>query len=532
LKTYERQLRIARRWLPLILLGLVLGGLAGYAFASSQPSVYQATAELRVATGNNPEINDLLVAQRLAGDYARLATTRSVVQAVREDLGLQPSVDELIKQITVRAIPESDFITVDVRDGDREQAALIANDLADELIARVGTLSGPDAERQDQLEVYLTRISEEIGRVEARITQLVGADQLNQTQRLELSNLRQVQLPDLWQNYADLLPLTTTNVVGGLVSLEPAVPPISAVEPRPALTAALAAALGFILAVSLAFVLEYLRDVLRAPQDVEDATGFTVLGTVHDDGGGLRGRPGSVVTRDQPKSPWAEAYRGLRATIDLASPEWAMRTLLVTAAGPASAKTASTAANLAVAYAQSGRKVLLVDANLRSPSMHRLFGLRNEHGLTTVLSNDNVRVVNVIQPSKEPLLRVLTSGPAVPDPIGILESTHFNDLVGRMLAEVDLVVIDAPPLPAYPDATILSSFIQRTVLVVDMNSTRGEMARDASDQLRIAGASTIGVVARERHRRLRSVRGSSPAQSQGTPPGRDGARPVQRAGPS
>jgi capsular exopolysaccharide synthesis family protein len=201
----------------------------------------------------------------------------------------------------------------------------------------------------------------------------------------------------------------------------------------------------------------------------------------------------SLVTLMNPRSPAAETYRSIRANLDFSSIDAPVRTLLVTSAGRSEGKTV-TSANLAVVFAQAGRRTLLVDADLRLPGADRIFRLENEAGYTTLVLNPNRDHATVIQTTEQEGLAVLTSGPLPPNPAEFLGS-HRGGAVLRALADAyDVVVIDSPPLQAVADGAILSQLADATVLVVDARRSHRESVIRARETLERAGARVIGVV--------------------------------------
>ena len=194
-----------------------------------------------------------------------------------------------------------------------------------------------------------------------------------------------------------------------------------------------------------------------------------------------------------PRSAIAEAYRTLRANIEFASVDAPIRTILVTSSIPGEGKTV-TAANLAAVFAQAGRRVLLVDADLRKPGVHALFDLPNSSGLTTILRNSEANLDAIAHPTEQEGLRVLTTGPLPPNPAELLGSQRMRMVLERLQDAADLVVFDSPPLLAVTDAAVLSSFLDGTLLVIDAKRSRRRAVRPAKDALTRAGANVFGVV--------------------------------------
>ena len=205
-----------------------------------------------------------------------------------------------------------------------------------------------------------------------------------------------------------------------------------------------------------------------------------------------------LVTLQDPRSPIAEAYRGLRTNLTFSSLDRPLRTMLITSAGPEEGKS-TVLANLAVTEAQAGRRVIIVDADLRCPRQHELFGISNATGLTTALADEkglqNLSLqATVLQATEVPGLRVLTSGPLPPNPTELLASQRMAALLTALSALSDLVLFDAPPVVVVTDAAILASQVDGVLLVVNANGTRREHAQRAQQLLAKVNARIVGSV--------------------------------------
>lgn len=203
-----------------------------------------------------------------------------------------------------------------------------------------------------------------------------------------------------------------------------------------------------------------------------------------------QGRP--IVTRDNPKSPAAEAFRTLRTNLQFAGLDRPLRTLLITSAGPGEGKT-TISANLAVAVAQSGSKVILMGADLRKPSVHETLHISNAVGVTSVLTG-HVTWEEALQPTDVPGLYLLPAGPIPPNPAELLASKRMNELIDQLKEASDLLIIDAPPVIAVTDAGVLSRLVDGTLLVVSAGITPREIAKAAKEQLQQVGARLLGIV--------------------------------------
>ena len=200
-----------------------------------------------------------------------------------------------------------------------------------------------------------------------------------------------------------------------------------------------------------------------------------------------------LVTVTEPRSPSSEAYRSLRTNLEFASLDRPLRTLLVISAGPEQGKSI-VLANLAVVMAQAGKRVILVDADLRRPQQHEIFGIDNTHGLTTVLYADSTPEALPLAETVLTGLRVLTSGPLAPNPAELLASRRLVDLIAALTAQADLVLFDAPPIIAMTDAAILAGRVDGVLLVVNARETRRDHAQRAKDLLERVNARLLGAV--------------------------------------
>ncbi|QCR31880.1 CpsD/CapB family tyrosine-protein kinase [Lysinibacillus sp. SGAir0095] len=199
-----------------------------------------------------------------------------------------------------------------------------------------------------------------------------------------------------------------------------------------------------------------------------------------------------IIVATNPKSINAEQYRTIRTNINFSMPDQELRTLLVTSASPSEGKS-TTASNIATVFSQEGKKVLLVDADMRKPTSHYTFKLRNSHGLSSVLTRQ-CEVEEAIQYAEIENLYVLPSGPIPPNPAELLASKNMNALTNRLLEDFDLLVFDTPPILSVADAQIVSNKTDAAVLVINTGKSEKESAIKAKELLDAAKANTIGVI--------------------------------------
>ena len=193
----------------------------------------------------------------------------------------------------------------------------------------------------------------------------------------------------------------------------------------------------------------------------------------------------------QPTSPAAEAFRALRANLKFAGGERPPRVILLADTGTGEER-ASVVANLAVALAQAGDPTLLIDADLRQPSLHRLFGLGNDEGISTFLRDG--RGTLPLVPTAVPNLTLLAAGPTPPGPAELLASDRFRLLLALARETAAFVIIDAPPVTAVADALAIAAAADGTLLIIRAGQTRRPAAQRAKEQLQRVGARLLGVV--------------------------------------
>jgi len=199
-----------------------------------------------------------------------------------------------------------------------------------------------------------------------------------------------------------------------------------------------------------------------------------------------------LITVVNPKSPVSEAYRTLRTNIQFSGLDKSLRTLLVTSSSPAEGKS-TTLGNLAVTFAQAGNQVILVDCDLRRPSLHTVFGVDNGVGLTNLAIGDLPDKIP-LQDTSVPNLRLLPSGPLPPNPSELLGSKRMDKILEMLKSGADFVLFDCPPILAVTDAAVLARKVDGVLLVVSAGKTKREHASKAKLLLDKVNANVVGVV--------------------------------------
>lgn len=203
--------------------------------------------------------------------------------------------------------------------------------------------------------------------------------------------------------------------------------------------------------------------------------------------------PVSLVTMADKNSTIAEQYRTIRSNIQFTSVDRELKTMVITSSGPGEGKS-TTSANLAVVFANSGKRVLLVDADLRKPTVALTFKLQNVEGLSTLLGDRQADPRQYVQDSGVENLSILTSGPKPPNPSEMLNSARMAEVIDELKRTYDLIIFDMPPVATVTDAQILASKVDGTLLVVRERTTNKQSLIKAKELLQIAKANILGVV--------------------------------------
>ena len=269
-----------------------------------------------------------------------------------------------------------------------------------------------------------------------------------------------------------------------VVVIERATASIKAVRPNKTLNIILGVVIGLVVGVGLAFFIEYLDTSVKTIDDVERTLQSPVLGVIPQNVG--------LLIEEGAESPHAEAYRVLRTNLLFARKDDKLNTTAVVSAGAGEGKS-TTVLNLATVFAQCGQRVVIVDSDLRRPTLHKLLRVTNNLGLTNYLLKQNT-LDEVIQTTAIPTLDFLASGKLPSSSLGILSSSHMKDLIGELKARYDIVFFDSPPIMGVSDASILASEVDMTVQVIQYRRYPQPMNIRAKQLIEKVGGNLVGIV--------------------------------------
>ncbi len=480
---------LLRKWFWLLILATLVAGATSYGVSKNSTPIYQASTTLMVNQASSPAAaaaySDILTSERLARTYASLLTSGPVLEETARRVGVEAKTLE--KTVTVTSVRDTQLLQIKVEGANPQLIASIADTLPQVFIER---------NREMQLgQVDKAKLEQEIANTEQDLAetsqQLKNATDDTQRTRLEAS------LAQYRSTYSSLVTsyqqvkLNESETTNNIVIAAPAKVPTRPIRPRTATNTLLAAVVGAMLALGTVFVIEYLDDTVKTPDDISRVSGLSTLGAIarlKDTGGTYQ-----LIAWLRSKAPESEAYRTLRTNIQFSSVDKPVRSLLVTSSSPGEGKSTTTA-NLAVVLAQTGQRVIVVDTDLRRPVLHKVFGVPNNTGLTTaLLAGENVNVDGYLQPTETDTLSVLTSGPIPPNPSELLGSHRMKNLVELLAKAADIVIFDSPPVLAVTDAVIMARQVDGVLLVVDAGQTREQALANAVNELQKTGASVLGV---------------------------------------
>ncbi|MDQ6927036.1 MAG: polysaccharide biosynthesis tyrosine autokinase [Actinomycetota bacterium] len=485
-------LRVLRKRKGTVILTVAL--LVGVTLAVSylQTPVYAATTEVLLQSRPTESLFDSNTGQaldpaRAVDTQIRVFLSQPVRNAVKQQLGVSP-------HISVSGVTGTDVLDVTAESTVPKRSAIVADAYANAYIDFRRKQAVDDIlAASKQIQTQIDDIQKQMDSAEAEVGAAPAAQQAAVRQsvnnRKDLLSSQQA----VFRQKLDQLQVDQAIKSGGAQLVTPATVPTSPVRPQPLRNAAIALVLGLVLGIGLVFLLEYLDDSVKGKDDLERAAGgLPVLGVIPLVEWKDRERP-QVVSLTDPRSPASEAYRTLRTSIQFMSLERPVRTMQITSPSAEEGKS-TTIANLGVAIARAGQRVVILDCDLRRPRMHEFFGLDKSVGFTSVLLG-KVPLSAALQPvPNQSRLSILASGPPPPNPSELLSSSRTVEVLTSLQAEADIVLIDCPPLLPVTDALVVSGRVDATLVVCVAGSTSRKEATRAIELLRQVDAPLVGTV--------------------------------------
>lgn len=495
----RQYVQFARRWWWLLLLaGLVAGGV-GYWLELRKPIRYQARATLMIYQGTSSDSNsnvyaDVVANERVAPTYAQLLTRYPVLESVINNNKLPLSPAQLAGMISAKPVANTNLIELLVIDTDSVRASVIANTLPTVFSAYNSKLQSERyAQKKSDSQIELDTLNRRI--LETQIALNVLGEPSTVEEEADQARL-QTQLNQYRQSYASALNTyeqlriaenrSTTN---NLVAYEMATSPAPALARDMTRAGASAFAVAALLAGVFAYLWDYFDDTFKLPEQISTLTGLPILSVIQQQKADNMSR--GLVAQVEPRSPVSEAYRMLRTNLQFSGVDRQKRVIVVTSPQMGDGKS-TTAANLAIVMAQSGKKVLLIDGDLRRPSLHTKFDLPNRYGLTDLLVNHDFDTTALLATSTNNLF-FLPSGNIPPNPAELLGSDSMRRLIEKFSETFDCVLIDAPPVTAVSDPIILGRLSDGFILVVALKQSKSKLTQQTCEQLKRANIPMLGL---------------------------------------
>jgi capsular exopolysaccharide synthesis family protein len=477
-----RYLSLFWQWAWLIFLVAVLAGGAAYIYSKRLTPIYQSSATVLINQTQSSQYDTSYVDPQT---YATMMTASPVLDEVATQLNYADGGSGL--DVSVSSSPTSQLVVVTARSEDPQFAALVVNTLVDVFSQKV--LSS----QEDRYASSKQNLQTQINDMDAQVKSVEGQLQNAQTdvEKASLSN----KLSDLQSIYSNLV-MTFEQVrmaeaqnVPNIVPIEPAVPSASPISPNVQRSTLLAALVGALLVMGGIFAIDALDDSVRTPEEITRKLGLPVLAIIsHFDN-----TAENPITEEKPRSPVSEAFRSLRTAVQYTGVDYPLKTILVTSAEPGEGKTTITV-NLAIVFSQGGRRVTLVDADLRHPSIHKRLEYPNRYGLSSLFVNSSDNLDGSMQKTRIENLSIVTSGDIPPNPSELLGSQKMGKILTQLKDLSDVILLDSPPVTAVTDATVMVPLVDGVLLVVKPGATRFTSIRRTIEQLRRANANIIGVV--------------------------------------
>ena len=470
LRDYVAVLR-RRKWL--VILPMVLAPLVALGLSLSQENRYRSSAEVLVReppSATAVGAPERPMQQRVLQNELQRAQGSALKDLVRDVVGNEPS-------LTVRLVADedTDVFTFTAESIDPEFAARAANTYAEVYIS----------ERRRSL---VEELDARIAVVEERLAGIAAEIDAAEDEQLDLLIAQRSQYDFELESLQVSVDLAESS---GASIIDAAPVQKTPFSPRPRRSAFLALVVGTLIGAAAAFLVDHFDNTLRDEDDLTKATGVPVLAVIPkydhtptDDA--------EIITRDEPQSQPAEAYRALRTSIQFMAVDRELSVVQFTSAKPGDGKTTSSV-NLAVACARAGQRVVLVDCDLRRPRVHKFFALDNRQGFTTAMIGASLDEVGQ-SIEGEPNLVVVTSGPVPPDPSELLSTVTAKKFIRSLAQQFDLVIVDTPPVLVVADPLVVSASVDAVVLVASANTTDRRQVEHAAAQLIQIKAPFIGTV--------------------------------------
>jgi capsular exopolysaccharide synthesis family protein len=453
-----------------------------------QTPLYRASARLLVKPISS---DSFYIAPPNLETEAEVFASEPVAVVAQERLESDSSVGALLSGLDVEPITETEVLVVNYTSPDPEVASDVANAFAFAYIDYKQEQALRELQAaEDAVQKDIDRIRQRLSQTTTDLRQARRSGDRTLVQTLDGERGAQIaRLGVMQQSLDDIQPERSVETGGGQV-IEGASVPGSPFSPNYVRNASFGAFLGLLLGIGLAFLRDRLDDRFRSRKDLERALGAPVLATVPRFD---RSKVGSLAVVDSPQGAASEAYRTLRTNVQFLAAQHGTKSILITSPSPGEGKTI-TCANLGVALAQAGLRVIVVSADLRRPMIEQVLAIPNDTGLSLWLIGREPDPWDHLERPGIANLRALPSGPIPPNPAELLASERFRSLADLLEENSDVVLYDSPPTLGLADSVNIAARAQGTILVVDAGATGRSHAIHAKEELERVGTRIIGTV--------------------------------------
>jgi polysaccharide biosynthesis transport protein len=490
LRDYLRAIWV-RRWL---IGGITLGvAILVAIWTLRQTPLYTAQARVLVLPTQNPALSNTSInpsqLEPVMTTEAELVGSDSVAAQVQKSTGTSTSSQALLKRLQVTPIPDSNIMSIAYSSPNPASAAILANAFARAYID-VRTQS-----RVAGITAALEPIQSDIAQTKAEIDTIVRRLAATQNPAVvqELKARRDAAqniLPILQQKASELETSATGNRAGELV--QPARTPSAPTSPNLPVNVFLGILGGIALGLIVALALDAMDKRVRSREELERRIGAPVLAVIPRIESWREPDKPLVISQAGPKTPASEAFGTLATNIRYGGSQFLLRVVTITSSLPGEGKSA-TVANLGVALAQAGYRVIIVSGDLRRPRIHQFFGVDNEKGLTDAVSG-SLPLSNFVEETGVPNLSLIPTGRLPDNPVAFLTRLNASGLLAEVRDLCDIAILDAPPILPVADSAILAAMSDGIVFVHNPERSSRAAVSESRERLRVAGARIVGVV--------------------------------------
>lgn len=487
-------------WAWLIILAGILAAGAAFVYSMRSIPIYQTSTRLLISQppiSRSIDYSSMVDSYYITETYAEMLVDRPVLEGVIETLGLATTPGALKGQILVEIVRNTQLLVIKVTDTDPYRAAQIADTTATVFTDRINELQSQRyADTRENLAQQIQMMEQQIEETNRAIAGTSVESKLAQLET-RLTEYRQLY-SNLVTSYEEVR-LAEAQTKTTIVISEPAAINTSPISPRTYRNTLLAGLLGMMLAAGFVFAINALDDTIKNPDEVRRRFNLPLLGVIASH----KVPAGKPISEAQPRSPVAESFRALRTNLTYSLVDKPLQRVMVTSPTPQLGKS-TVLSNLAVVLIQSERKVVVLDADLRRPQIHRIFNIQNSIGLSNLFLRDSdVLLYGVVQMTSSNRLAVIPAGGVPPNPSELLTSKRMLEILVRLNQDYELILVDSPPVLTVTDAAALAPVMDGVIIVAKPGVTKIRELEQTIEQLNRVGGRVLGVVLNEVNPRSR-----------------------------